>query len=325
MNENSTSMFSKMVIEDPLADLPAEWKPQCVAIRLGIMSDAKPSNSQPWSDTHGIVLAVEFGNDNESRVWGTAVMVGPGIALSAKHVFDARPELTSASEWCCCLSVIDGELHVWQVSTITPVGDTDLVILGLCLRTPIVPGLKFPQAVMSARVPLPGEMLRISGFTSTHELVETDRSRDSEPMDLSLCYRQGRVLQQLVPRRDRVAMTWPAVEVDSGAAGGMSGGAVFDCNGVLVGILSKEMVMADGSGPCYGALLYPALIASFYGGWPARRFPDRRMLLDEQACVIEHREAFTIDRTATMQSTVRCEFRYAIPLSDAAYRWPGRR
>lgn len=41
-----------------------------------------------WTSFKGILLSVHLRNKNEHSVEGSAVMVAPGIALGAKHVFE---------------------------------------------------------------------------------------------------------------------------------------------------------------------------------------------------------------------------------------------
>jgi len=51
-----------------------------------------------WDLFDGMMLAVTFTDGREHKMEGTATLVAPGIALCAKHVFDAHlPEITAKS------------------------------------------------------------------------------------------------------------------------------------------------------------------------------------------------------------------------------------
>lgn len=93
--------------------------------------------------------------------------------------------------------------------------------------------------------------------------------------------------------RDRVMMPWPCLEVSCPTWGGMSGGPVYDSNGLLVGILSTSIEAGDVAGPSFISLVWPALATQFEGGWPEAMFPRPCKLLDLDArlCSIERRDA----------------------------------
>jgi hypothetical protein len=92
---------------------------------------------------------------------------------------------------------------------------------------------------------------------------------------------------------------WPAVAVDAGTLGGMSGGPVFDSRGFLVGVISSSFNMGDGQlpSPTFVALNWPILGARFPGIWPPiPPYDNQKTIIDlaGKACWVERPEAVTV-------------------------------
>ena len=108
---------------------------------------------------------------------------------------------------------------------------------------------------------------------------------------VTACYQQG---------RDSSRMPWPALEVDCPTIGGMSGGAVFDSHGFLIGLISSSFDCGQHAepAPTYVALHWPMLGQRFQGGWPAVDPPGTWHSLLELGprCQIERPDAVRIRR-----------------------------
>ena len=59
-------------------------------VRVRYLSEAGISRLKTWGRLRGTVLGVNLTSTNEHRVEGSAVMVAPGIALCASHVFQGH-------------------------------------------------------------------------------------------------------------------------------------------------------------------------------------------------------------------------------------------
>lgn len=89
----------------------------------------------------------------------------------------------------------------------------------------------------------------------------------------------GRVTAFHPYTRDPV-MPYPAIEVSSGSVGGMSGGAVLDRKGPIVGLVSRGFTASDGLGPTYAAWIVQALMFEVVLPWPKRVYVPHTPLLN---------------------------------------------
>src|SRR6516162_3928079 len=81
-----------------------------------VQAQAAPSSVNNWEYFNGALLAVCFQYGNHHTVEGTAVMIGVGLALSAKHVFDEHCDALAAGEavmFCFGLRP-NGVLDIWH-------------------------------------------------------------------------------------------------------------------------------------------------------------------------------------------------------------------
>ncbi|OGA45934.1 MAG: hypothetical protein A3G24_26305 [Betaproteobacteria bacterium RIFCSPLOWO2_12_FULL_62_13] len=241
----------------------------------------------------GVVLTLSFTDSLHDFVEGSAVLVAPGIALSAWHVLKPRLEAIMAGEITAqCLGVASDGVRLWQVRKVTHVPETDVVILGLSLRSDVSSGTTLYQAHLTTRFPKIGERLTLYGFRAAAEALPRDGDGGSAIAGQLLCC-AGEVSQVFPTGRDRVMLPWPTVEVSGPSWGGMSGGPVVDDSGMLIGLLSSSVTAEAGPGPSYVSHLWPVLTASFGGGWPESLFTNSTTLLemDSSLCGIEGRDA----------------------------------
>jgi hypothetical protein len=84
------------------------------------------------------------------------------------------------------------------------------------------------------------------------------------------------------PRRDALLVPCPAIEIRCGSLGGMSGGAVIDEGGALVGILSRSFETADGLGPSTAAWILHALMFDVTLPWPPGVYRPNTPILHSQ-------------------------------------------
>ena len=84
----------------------------------------------------------------------------------------------------------------------------------------------------------------------------------------------------------------PALEVKCVTRGGMSGGPVFDSNGLLIGVHSSGF---QDDWPSYITLIWPALAHRLIGGWPTGFMKTSQALveMDPRICSIDDRSAIS--------------------------------
>ncbi|WP_418063287.1 hypothetical protein [Pimelobacter simplex] len=89
----------------------------------------------------------------------------------------------------------------------------------------------------------------------------------------------GQVGEIYEDRRDQ-ALPFPSFEVQCGSHGGMSGGAVLDSAGKILGVISRGWSFDDGEGPTYATRITELLDRPVRLTWPPGMHPERGTLLE---------------------------------------------
>lgn len=260
---------------------------------------------------NGVVLTVHFADGDTHDVDGTAVLVAPGVALTAKHVIEPHwDRLVNGDKHSMCIGITPTGMNGWTVKKVTLLTELDIAILGLELNSEMPPDRTFRQTVISTRLPRIGDRLQVVGFRA-NSATRSFEGESGYGVDGAMLVSAGIVRERYPHGRDRVMLPWPVLEVDCPTWGGMSGGPVFDEHGHLIGLLCSSFSVEEGDGMSYVSLLWPALGVKFEGGWPAAMFPEPRTLLQmsPQTCQIERPEAVT---TVFDEATGQTMTRYSI-------------
>ena len=276
------------ITEDPASTLPVGSEIHFAALLLPNTPVQGPSRLEDWESLDGMVLGISFSDASAHRLDGTAVVVGPGIALCATHVLEPRLEaILTGAEAITCFGVASSGVQVWKVSKITLVPDSDLAILGLTFASPLPPNSTLYKAVISTRLPEIGEHLTVFGFRPFQQTFPRNGTAAMLAAGVLVC--TGKVTELYPTGRDKAMLPWPVIEFNCPSWGGMSGGPVFDQAGKVVGLLATSFSAEDNFGPSYASLLIPALGVRFQGGWPTALFPDSTTLreMGRQLCTID--------------------------------------
>jgi hypothetical protein len=274
MSNDNDTLLSLTFGPDPSRDPQGVDSLRFEGFRPGFQLDTLPrfTPARNWQLFDGALLALAHDCDGHCNVIGSAVVVAPGVALAATHVVRANRcsttggVLNPTALWC--LGITRHGAVAWQVTGITHTPNTDVCILGLRYATIIPPDRRFMMASISTRAPAIGEQLVMAGFRAADTAFPwKDHNVDIEAGiivstgQITECYQQG---------RDSSRMPWPSLEVDCPTIGGMSGGAVFDSRGFLIGVISSSFECGPHTepAPTYVALLWPMLGLKFQGGWP---------------------------------------------------------
>ena len=221
-----------------------------------------------WQMFEGAVLAVAFSEGNEHCILGSAVVVGPGIALCANHVIDTYlPARDKPDVGLICFGIASHGAEGWRVKYLKKVDRSDVCFLLLEYAAPLPPDRIFRQMGVTTRLPALGEELVIAGFRPQKGRIPSSASGGVR-LETNICLCSGKVEQQFPNGRDSLLVPWPALEIDCPAWGGMSGGPVFDSRGWLVGLISRSMETEDEPSPMIAALLWPALGHKLPSCWP---------------------------------------------------------
>lgn len=257
-------------------------------------------NVRDWRMFEGLVLAVAIAepNGDSYSVLGTAVMVAPGVALSAWHVLQEHQEhFARKQKSLMCIGVGTDGVHAWWVTHATQSEITDVCILALRRASEMPASRTFNQATLTTRTPKLGESVLMVGFRGSADRFER-RADGAMELEAGMLVSSGPVVQHYRRGRDSVMMPWPALEIDGPTIGGMSGGPVFDSRGYLVGLISSSLDRGprEEPAPTFASQIWPALGLPFVGGWPRMREPTETatLLTLGRACAIERPEAVQV-------------------------------
>jgi hypothetical protein len=220
----------------------------------------------------GVVLALDWVANDRHHTWGSAVMVAPGIALTAGHVVDEMRErgfLAEGGGQLIAVSFHADRVELWRADGFTRVDVGDLSLLTLIRTTarsaePAAQQLNFGLARLAARTPLVGETISLIGFRAAEESFESRAL-----MGLTLIGSVGQVTDVYPQRRDSHGLPNPAIAVNARTLGGMSGGAAFDAGGNLIGVISTGFEEP----PSFVSLSWPATYVPISPRWPPAAVP----------------------------------------------------
>lgn len=258
--------YSGVLMKDAWSTLvPFPTKFCVIAAKLEASQRAQGLTS--WSSYGGALLAVVFLREQRQEFLGSAVMVAPGIAIAAKHVFeDQKPDLFASNSLFVLCGPQKETLEFWMPYSVTEIDGTDLLLISMDIASPIKSEHTIHGFRLSTRTPQIGEMLSVVGFRPSKLEFEHELGKPSHFGGSAYCG-IGRVTAVYPDGRDRLMLPWPVFEIDCPSHGAMSGGAILDNTGSLIGILSTSFSMEDSTGPSYGSFLWSALDAGVKGGW----------------------------------------------------------
>jgi S1-C subfamily serine protease len=220
----------------------------------------------------GVILALDWVANDRHHTWGSAVMVAPGIALTAGHVVDEMRErgfLAEGGGQLFAVGFYADRVELWRADSFTRVDVGDLSLLTLVRTTArseasATTPLRFGLARMAARMPQLGETISLIGFKAAEESFE-----GKALMGLALVGSVGQVIDVYPQRRDSHGLPNPAIAVNARTVGGMSGGAAFDANGNLIGVISSGFDEPTS----FVSLSWPATYVPIAPKWPPAAMP----------------------------------------------------
>ena len=254
----------------------------------------------------GLLLSVHFVTETWGTLEGSAVMVAPGIAITATHVVqDYKSLIIEKGLRTICIGYTPSGFQAWRVRYVTPVGTldgrTDLTVLSLELASAIPPDRAFTQAVMTTRRPQIGEQIMVVGFRASNQHVPYDEHHAFDIVDGNIRYGSDifasvGAVRNYHPDGRRPMSSGPMLEVECSTPGGLSGGPVFDIYGRVFGVLCSSI---NGAPPIsYVSCLWPAIGQPITPAFLEGRLPEHFCLLDlpPEICGIEGRELLKITR-----------------------------
>lgn len=229
-----------------------------------------------WEGSDGIVLGITFaGLDDDGRVCyrvlGSAVMVSPGVALTASHVVRNELQQLQANTQNMALFgfTAEGGMTFWRPRHLTAIDGTDTTIVSLKYATHLPKGpLRF--AGLTTRTPKEGESVTIVGYVPKekkfYEEPDSKARKLNLTLDLHMC--TAVVVEVHREKRDNGMLNFPCMHIDGPSLGSMSGGAAFDSSGRVVGIIASGLDSEEIPPYSYVSLLRRTFCCPFLPSWP---------------------------------------------------------
>lgn len=215
----------------------------------------------------GALLAVGFQYGTSYRIEGSAVMIGMGLALTAAHIFDDHWDAIQNGEAIVIAGAVrtGGALDAWHCYAITK-DDGDLAVMSLKLVSALPPQNMFTTLPLTTRTPVPGEPITIAGFRFQDDPVVFETGA---PITIDgLLYVSHGAAGELAYPRHSTLRPFSTLDVLAGSLGGMSGGAILDASGALLGVLSRGFDDIDTGPMSFAAWWPPALSFRPQLTWP---------------------------------------------------------
>ncbi len=261
------STLEGIYLRDSVPFLPAEFPTTFETIAFKCDSEGRSEGLASWGRTNGLVLSVAFIEDCRIAFSGTAVLVGPGIAIAALHVFSDRQEsIVSKDTEVIVAGARGNRIEFWKPYAVTEIQGTDLLMISMDYSSPISPNHVFNGGCLTTRTPEIGETVTVLGYRPSRIEFHDDDSNEVQ-FGGALHFGSGKVTSLFPEGRDTVMLPWPVFEIECPSQGAMSGGPVFDIDGLVIGILSTSFTSEEGAGPSYASFLWDALDAPIQGGW----------------------------------------------------------
>ncbi len=253
-----------------------------------VLSDAQkvPQSVNNWDWFQGAVLGVVIGEPARQQVLGTACVIAPGLAVTAAHVFDGlQQDLSEGTLSISCFGIGSEVADFWRVTSIAYEASSEVAFLALARASAIAPNRPLRQFRLTTRRPAIGETLTFIGFR--FPLVAALLDSDGTNFVGELLTSCGPTSQVYETKRDHLLINFPAIEVECGAVGGMSGGALLDKDGYLMGVTSKSMETEDGRGPAYAAWILAGLNFRVNVEWPSGLYEQNCPVLALNPAVVQ--------------------------------------
>lgn len=269
----------------------------CFRTRYIRIEEQRGFKALDLDQVEGSILALDWVVDSTHHIWGSAVMIAPGVALTARHVIDemrTKGFLSEAGGYLLALGFHKNGMEIWNANCFTSIDVGDLSIINLVRAThrqvPDSPGhVEVNAPVMATRMPEVGEHISMIGFAASQ--LSFDSAFAERPIGISLLGGVGPITDVYPDRRDR-SLPNPSICVSARTVGGMSGGAAFDKRGRLIGVISR-----GDSESAFISLLWPCAFTPLEMSWPPGLFPGRTNLVQlakQGHCSIEELERVSL-------------------------------
>lgn len=227
-------------------------------------------NTEHSSVITEFALALTAVKNEEYHPSGTAIIIAPFLAISARHVmedyvdkFESFTINDNSINYEGTFSLIavqfigDKNAAIWNITKVTTCQSTDICYLRLSPGQNVDKNYKWRIPKIDFSIPKIGD--RISGFGySESNIIFSDNVVEWSHFPATTI---GEVLELHEEKRDINMLNFPCFMVNARFDGGMSGGPVFNDNGYLCGLICSNLPPSesDQQHVSYVTLLWPAL------------------------------------------------------------------
>ena len=270
------------IVESPLAGraIRPYW-----ASRAQLPTGPTAIGIQNWDFFDGAIVGVAIADPNRLTIYGSGVMVAPGVVLTASHSVNEYYDAVRARErQLHCIAIRqDGRAELWTLRRwIWPETKSDISFLNVELCTAAPEGWSCACLPISTRAPAVGETVSVIGFRFDVPGARGPLGTIGDAPIISqggLYVATGQVQKLWYPQRDPIRISFPAIQIGCSTLGGMSGGPVLDQAGNVIGILSTGMETLEGD-ESYAAWILHAFMFKLGLVWPPGLYSESATLLD---------------------------------------------
>lgn len=214
-------------------------------------------------------LALTTQKGDKSYASGTAVIIAPYLAITAKHVLEdyynfydrisieKKTGEFSGTFYLFAFQTLNNikDDGVWSITRLWPCQETDLCLLMLTPYSDTAKNYKWRCPPLNFSLPKVGDRMAAFGYSKT----KIDKEFNSLFYETSTAV--GEVIEVHEKMRDSARLNFPCFMVNAKFDGGMSGGPVFNENGQLCGLICSNLPPASIHEPhvSYVTLLKPFL------------------------------------------------------------------
>jgi hypothetical protein len=232
---------------------------------------------------NGPMLALWCLGNNVGNHRGSAFLLAPGVAITARHViedYEANEGLFKGGAELIAFGQQGGVGLSWIVHSVMRPEAGDAAILLMDLHSPLPNDFTLMVYAPGARIPGIGELGTVLGIrTNLPDGVNAIGSASGAlgKLEASTIASTGPVSDHYPERGPLVGA--PCFAIEATAIGCMSGGPIFDERGMVVGMISNSIAFGQDY-TTIGALLWDILSVDIEPSWPVDYWPSRTRLRD---------------------------------------------
>lgn len=273
-------------------EVTVKLTPPQMEIPIGQKFSIKQLLLKPWAEDglkgveklsafHGAVLVLVGFAGGASYTYGSAVLVAPGIAVAAGHVIQEHQSdgfFDDEESAMYAFGVTDQGMTAWLVTTLSYSDVGDIAVLALAYACELGPKLHIAHYAVSARLPKIGERVTAVGFRPRESRRIIEAGQNLPDLRGNFLLSSGPVIEIWGSGRDTLLAPRPCFAADLVTVGAMSGGAVLDASGHMIGIVTSSV--DEGPAPyTMATMVWDALTMEVAPIWPPEYWQGRDLLM----------------------------------------------